>query len=140
MEELRKELWDAMHAEGEGANLGDTAVYPVMNIKENRWVVTAWNEEMRRFEQGMRQEHSQGEEDPEREGVRGYLGLWVEGHHLEEEGWVDFPSKTISIKMESSSGQEENSMQGRSENCVNPDSQGMSSGYTEEMVVSRSHK
>ena len=39
MEESRKELWEAVHAEGEGANLGDTAVYPVLNIKENRWVV-----------------------------------------------------------------------------------------------------
>jgi len=57
MEESRKELWDAMCAEGEGANLGDTAVYPVSNIKENRQVVMAWNKE-RRFEQGMRQEHS----------------------------------------------------------------------------------
>src|SRR5260370_37967815 len=101
MEEPRKELWDAMHAEGEGASLGDTAVYAVLNIKENIWVVMAWNKEMRRFEQGMRQEHSQGEEDPEREGVRGYLGLWVEGR---QEGWADFPSKTISVKAELSSG------------------------------------
>ena len=100
----------------------------------------AWNREMRRFKQGTKMEHTQGEEDPESKGVGGYLGLWVEGHHLKEEGWVDFPSETISIKAESSSGQEENSTWGRSENCVNPDSQGMSSGYTEEMVVSRSHK
>ena len=55
---MRKELWDAMCAEGEGADLGDTAVYPVSNIKENRQVVMAWNEEMRRFEQGMRWELS----------------------------------------------------------------------------------
>src|SRR5260370_11867152 len=102
-------------------------------------MVMAWNRE-RRFEQGTKRDHSQGEEDPEGEGVRGYLGLWVERHHLEEEGWADFPSKTISIKAELSSGQEENSAQGRSENCVNPDSQGTSSGYTEEMVASRSLK
>ena len=58
MEQLRKELWDAMHAEREGANLGDTAVYPVLNIKENRWVVMVWNREVRRFKQGARLEHS----------------------------------------------------------------------------------
>src|SRR5260370_40282442 len=98
-EESRKELWGAMCAEREGADLGDTAVYPVSNIKENRWVVMAWNGEVRRFEQGTRLEHSQWEEDSEREGVRGYLGLWVEGHHIKEEGQADFPSKTISVKV-----------------------------------------
>src|SRR5260370_37158147 len=55
-EELRKELWEAMCAEGEGVDLGDTAVYPVMNTKENRWVVTMWNGEVKRFEQGTRLE------------------------------------------------------------------------------------
>ena len=55
-EELRKELGEAMHAEREGANLGDTTVYPVLDIKENRWVVTAWKGELKWFEQGARLE------------------------------------------------------------------------------------
>ena len=56
-EESRKVLWEAVHAEGEGVDLGDTVVYPVMNTKENRWVVMMWNGEVKRFEQGMRLEH-----------------------------------------------------------------------------------
>src|SRR5260370_30066886 len=55
-EESRKVLWEAVHAEGEGVNLGNTAVYPVMNTKENRQVMTMWNGEVKRFEQGMRLE------------------------------------------------------------------------------------
>ena len=55
-EELRKELGEAMHVEREGANLGDTAVYPVSDIMENRWVVTAWKGELKWFKQGMRLE------------------------------------------------------------------------------------
>ena len=81
-EESRKELWDAMCVEREGADLGDTVVYPILsiNIKENRQVVTAWNREVKRFEQVTRLECPQWEEDPEVEGVRRCLGLWVEGH------------------------------------------------------------
>ena len=41
-EESRKELLGAMQAK-EGVNMGDTVVYPISNIKENRQVVTAWN-------------------------------------------------------------------------------------------------
>src|SRR5260370_14963207 len=55
-EESRKELWEVMHAEGEGINLGDTVVYPVMNTKENRQVVMMWNGEVKRFKQGTRLE------------------------------------------------------------------------------------
>src|SRR5260370_24331151 len=56
-EESRKELWEAMHAEGEGVDLGDTVVYPVMNTKENRQVGMMWNGEVKRFKQGTRLEH-----------------------------------------------------------------------------------
>src|SRR5260370_41888423 len=55
-EESRKVLWEAMHAEGEGVDLGNTAVYPVTNTKENRWGMTMWNGEVKRFEQGTRLE------------------------------------------------------------------------------------
>src|SRR5260370_33027133 len=42
LEELRKELLGAMRAEGE-VNMGDTAVYPIPNIKEKSRGVWRWN-------------------------------------------------------------------------------------------------
>src|SRR5260370_3710222 len=131
-EELRKVLWEAMHAEGEGVDLGDTAVYPVTNTKENRWVMMMWNGEVKRFNQGTRLEHPGWEENPEMKGIKGYLGLWVEGLPLGKDGQVDSPSKETSIKTELNSGWEENLPQEESEDCANPDSQGTSSGYAED--------
>src|SRR6266478_5396237 len=122
-EESRKELWEAVHAEGEGVDLGDTAVYPVMNTKENRWVMMMWNGEVKRFKQGTRLECPQWEVNPEMKGIKGYLGLWVEGLPLGKDGQVDSPSKETSIKTESNSGWEENLPQEESEDRVNPDSQ-----------------
>src|SRR5260370_13230327 len=49
MEELRKELLDAMWAE-ERVDMGDTTVYPISNTKENRQAVMAWNGKAKRFE------------------------------------------------------------------------------------------
>ena len=54
-EESRKELLGAMRAKGE-VDMGDTVVYPISNIKENRQVVAAWNGEVKRFEQSTRLE------------------------------------------------------------------------------------
>src|SRR5260370_2833807 len=62
-EESRKVLWEAVRAEGEGVDLGNTVVYPVMNTKENRQVMMMWNVEVKRFEQGTRLEHPQWEEN-----------------------------------------------------------------------------
>src|SRR5260370_41085360 len=62
-EESRKVLWEAMHAEGEGVDLGNHLVYPVTNTKESRWVMMMWNGEVKRFEQGMRLECPQWEEN-----------------------------------------------------------------------------
>ena len=39
-----------MQAE-ERADMGDTTVYPILNTKENRQVVMAWNGEVKKFEQ-----------------------------------------------------------------------------------------
>src|SRR5260370_26377172 len=72
-EELRRELWGAMHAEGKGANLGDTAVYLVLNIRENRQVVTVGNGEVKRLRQGTRLECPQCKEDHKMKGVRGSI-------------------------------------------------------------------
>src|SRR6266478_3681083 len=92
-EESRKVLWEAMQAEGEGVDLGDTAVYPVMSTKENRQVMMMWNGEVKRFEQGMRLECPRWEENPEMKGIKGYLGLWVAGLPLGKDGRVDSPSE-----------------------------------------------
>src|SRR6266850_212008 len=62
-EESRKVLWEAVCAEGEGVDLGNTVVYPVTNTKENRWVMMMWNGEVKRFEQGTRLEHPRWEEN-----------------------------------------------------------------------------
>src|SRR5260370_10732417 len=48
-EELRKELLEAMWAE-ERVDMGDTTVYPILNTKENRQAVMAWNGKAKRFE------------------------------------------------------------------------------------------
>ena len=50
MEDSRRELLGAVKAEGRGTDLGDTAVYPVADSKENRQFVSAWNSGIRRFE------------------------------------------------------------------------------------------
>ena len=113
---MRKELGEAMCAEREGADLGDTTVYLVSDIKENRQVVATWKGELKWFEQGMRLEHPQWEEDPERKGVRGYLGLWTKGCHPGEEGQSDPSNKEVSIKAELSSGEEKNSNRERIKN------------------------
>src|SRR5260370_37187889 len=64
-EESRKVLWEAVRAEGERVDLGNTAVYPVMNTKENRQVMMMWNGEVKRFKQGTRLECPQWEVNPE---------------------------------------------------------------------------
>ena len=75
-------------------------------------------------------------------GIKGYLGLWVEGLPIGKDGQVDSPSKETSVKTESNSRWEENLPQGESEDRVNPNSQGTSSGYAEETMagLSRRHK
>ena len=110
--------------------MGDTVVYPISNTKENRWVVTAWNGEVKRFKQSMRLECPRWEDVPETRGAKGYLGIWVEGLSPKEGEQVDSLSKETSIKAKS--GLEWGEHQ-------NPNSQGMSSGYAKEMVASLGH-
>ena len=112
--------------EGKGADLGDTVVYPISNSRENQQVVMVWKGELKRFKQKMKLEHPRAVEDPEREGVKGYLGIWVEGHPLKEGGWVDAPEEETSVTAKSGLEGEE---------CMNQDSLGTSSGYAEEMVA-----
>src|SRR6266478_2835441 len=111
--------------------MGDTVVYPISNIKENRRVVVAWNGEVKRFEQSMRLEHPRWEDVPETRGAKGYLGIWVDGLSPREGEQADSLSEEISTKAES--GLEWGEPQ-------NPNSQGMSSGYTEETVASLGHR
>ena len=65
--------------------MGDTTVYPILNTKENRQVVMGWNGEVKKFEQRMKLVHLRWEEVPEVRGVKGYLGIWVEGFSSERE-------------------------------------------------------
>src|SRR5260370_12721114 len=111
--------------------MGDTAVYPISNIKENRRVVAAWNGEVKRFEQSTKLECLRWEEVPEIRGAKGYLGLWVEGLSPKEGGQANSLSEETSAKAES--GLEWGEPQ-------NPDSQGTSSGYAEETVASLGHR
>src|SRR6266478_5356155 len=129
MEELRKELLDAMWAE-ERVDMGDTAVYPISNTKENRQVVMAWNGEVKRFESRMKLVCLRWEEVPEVRGARGYLGVWVEGLSPGEGSRADSLSEEVSVQAEPGPEREELSK---------PDSQGMSSGYTEETVAGFGH-
>src|SRR5260370_3927578 len=129
MEELRKELLDAMQAE-ERVDMGDTTVYPILNTKENRQVVTAWNGEVKRFESRTKLVHQRWEEVPEVRGAKGYLGIWVEGLSPGEGSQADSLSKEVSVQAKPGPEREEHSK---------PDSQEMSSRYTEETVASFSH-
>ncbi len=126
-EESRKELLGAMRAKGE-VDMGDTVVYPISNIKENRQVVAAWNGEVKRFEQSTRLECPRWEDVPKTRGAKGYLGIWVDGLSPRQGEWADSLSEEISAKAES--GLEWGEPQ-------NPDSQGTSSGYAKETLGHR---
>ena len=126
MEESRKELSDTVQVE-ERVDMGDTAVYPISNTKENRQVVTAWNREVKRFESRMKLVCLRWEEVPEVRGAKGYLGIWVEGLSPGEGSQVDSLSEEISVQAEPGPEREEH---------LKPDSQGTSSGYAEETVAS----
>src|SRR5260370_2886837 len=130
MEESRKELLDAMWAE-ERVDMGDTMVYPILNTKENRLVVMAWNREVKRFELRMKLVCLRWEEVPKVRGAKGYLGIWVEGLSPGEGSQVDSLSKEISVQAKPGPEREEH---------LKPDSQGTSSGYAEETVASFSHQ
>ena len=110
--------------------MGDTIVYPISNIKENRQVVMAWNGEVKRFEQSTRLECLRWEDVPKIRGAKGYLGIWVEGLSPKEGEQVDFLGEETSAKAKS--GLEWGEHQ-------NPDSQGTSSGYAKETVASLGH-
>src|SRR6266478_5628090 len=129
-EESRKELLDAVQAE-EKVDMGDTMVYPILNTKENRRVVMAWNGEVKRFELRTKLVHPRWEEVPEVRGAKWYLGIWVEGLSPREGSQVDSLSKEVSVQAEPGPEREELSK---------PDSQGTSSGYAEETVASFSHQ
>src|SRR5260370_31878877 len=120
--------------------MGDTAVYPISNTKENRQVVMVWNGEVKQFEQRMKLVHPRWEEVPEVREVRGYLGIWVEGLGSGEGGQVDSHSKEVSVKVKAGLEGEEDLGLEKQEELINLDSQGMSSGYAEEMVASFSHR
>src|SRR5260370_32383387 len=92
-----------------------------------------------RFEQRMKLVHLRWEEVPEIRGAKGYLGIWAEGLSSGEGGQVDFFSKEVSVKAKSGLEWEEDLLWEKREECLNPDSQGMSSRYAEEMVASFSH-
>src|SRR5260370_25231345 len=81
--------------------MGDTVVYPISNIKENRQVVVAWNGEVKRFEQSMRLECPRWEDVPKTRGAKGYLGIWVDGLSPREGEQADSLSEEISTKAES---------------------------------------
>src|SRR5260370_9554475 len=114
MEELRKELLDAVQGE-ERVDMGDTMVYPILNTKENRQVVMAWNGEVKRFEPRTKLVCPRWEEVPEVRGAKGYLGIWVEGLSLGERSQADSLSKEVSVQAEPGPEREEHSK---------PDSQG----------------
>src|SRR6266850_4264406 len=119
--------------------MGDTAVYPISNTKENRGVVMAWNGEVKKFEQRTKLVHLRWEEIPEVRGAKGYLGIWAEGLSPREGSQVDSLSEEVSVHAKSGLEWEEDLLQEKREEHSKPDSQGMSSGYTEEMVASFSH-
>src|SRR5260370_38928948 len=78
--------------------MGDTTVYPILNTKENRQVVMAWNGEVKWFEQRMKLVCLRWEEVPEVRGGRGYLGIWVEGLGSGEGGQADSHSEEVLVK------------------------------------------
>src|SRR5260370_14753912 len=116
-EESRKELLDAVWAK-ERVDMGDTMVYPILNTKENRQVVMAWNGEVKRFKQRTKLVCPRWEEVPEIRGARGYLGIWVEGLSPGEGSQADSLREEVSVQAKPGPGMEELSK---------PDSQGMSS-------------
>ena len=120
--------------------MGDTTVYPISNTKENRQVVMVWNGEVKRFEQRTNPVHLRWEEVPEVRGVKGYLGIWVEGLSSGEGGWADSLSEEVSVKAKTGLEGEEDLGLEKWEEHINLDSQGMSSGYAKEMVASFSHR
>src|SRR5260370_31090552 len=95
----------------------------------------AWNGEVKRFKQRMKLVHPRWEEVPEIRGAKGYLGIWAEGLSPGEGSWVDSLSKEVSVQAESGLEWEEDLLWEKREECLKPDSQRMSSGYTEEMVA-----
>src|SRR5260370_3232046 len=105
-EESRKELLDTMWVE-ERVDMGDTAVYPMENTKENRQVVMAWNREVKRFESRMKLVHPRWEEVPEVRGARGYLGIWVEGLSPGEGSRADSLMEEVSVQAEPGPEREE---------------------------------
>src|SRR6266850_5082136 len=119
--------------------MGDTTVYPISNTKENRQVVTAWNGEVKRFKQRMKLVHPRWEEVPEIRGAKAYLGIWGEGLSPREGSQVDSLSEEVSVQAESGLEWEEDLLWEKREECLKPDSQGTSSGYTEETVASFGH-
>src|SRR5260370_32694798 len=115
--------------------MGDTVVYPISNTKENRQVVMAWNGEVKRFKQRMKLVHPRWEEAPEIRGAKGFLGIWVEGLSSGEGGQADSLSEEVSVKAKPGLEWEEDLLWDKREECLNPDSQGTSSRYAEEMVA-----
>src|SRR5260370_6779855 len=91
----------------------------------------AWNGEVKRFELRMKLVCPRWEEVPEVRGARGYLGIWVEGLSPGEGSQADSLSEEVSVQAKPGPEREELSK---------PDSQGMSSGYTEETVAGFSHQ
>src|SRR5260370_26134928 len=99
----------------------------------------AWNGEVKRFKQRMKLVCLRWEEVPEIRGAKGYLGIWVEGLSPGEGSQADSLSEEVSVQAESGLEWEEDLLQEKREEHLKPDSQGMSSGYAEEMVASFGH-